>query len=154
MRTKTILAIATIGAALTFSARADIIDNFDSYANEAAFDAAWVPSTGVGIDLYTGQSVSAPNSVKNPGTLAQASRRYDSTGVSALLLDFSYDFYDFDASNGARDFIQVQSRVGTTFAGALNQLVTIGKYNTITGTKHYGRVAFATERSDATGSAR
>ena len=67
MKTKTILAMATIGAALTFSARADIIDNFDSYATEAAFDAAWTLSSGTGLDLYTAQFVSSPNCSKEPG---------------------------------------------------------------------------------------
>ena len=143
MKNKTLLAITAVGAGLTLAAKADIIDNFDSYANQAAFDAAWTTAVGTGLDLNTSVFVSSPNSVKNPGTAAATSIRYDSTGVSALLLDFSYDFYDYDAGN-ARDFMQVQSRATSDFTSSLGQLLAIGKYNTIVGNKYYGRVAFAT----------
>ncbi len=109
MKIKSILAITTIGVVLTFTAQADLFDNFDSYTTKAEFDAVWTPSTGTGLDIYTAQSVSSPNSVRNPGTTAQASRQL-MVGVPATLLDFSYDFYDFDGGNNARDYAQIQSR--------------------------------------------
>ena len=143
MKIKSILEITTIGIVLTFTAQADLFDNFDSYTTKAQFDAVWTPSTGTGLDLYTAQSVSSPNSVKNPGTTAQASRRL-MAGVAAPLMDFSYDFYDFDANNSARDYIQIQSRAGTDYTGTLQQLLAIGKYSNITGSKYFGRVAFET----------
>ena len=59
------IAVAT---ALASSAGAILIDEFDSYADNAALTAAWTVNAGSGLVLNTAQSVSTPNSVVNPGT--------------------------------------------------------------------------------------
>jgi len=142
MKINSVLSLTTIGSVLAFSARADLYDNFDSYADQAAFDAVWTTQVGGGVDLYTGQSVSAPNSVMNPSTAAGQSWQLMAP-INATLLDFSYDFYDFDASNSARDSAMAYSRAGNAWSDGLNQILVIGKYNNIAGTKYFGRVAFA-----------
>jgi hypothetical protein len=63
--------------------------------------------------------------------------------IAGNSIRISYDFYDADAAV-ARDYLVVQSRVGTDFSGGLNNLLAIGKYNNITGNKYYGRVSTAT----------
>ena len=59
------------------------------------------------------------NSVKNPGTTAQASRQL-MVGVPATLLDFSYDFYDFDGGNNPRDYTRSSPSGTTTIVAAFN----------------------------------
>jgi hypothetical protein len=140
---KTLIALLAIGSTLAMNTRADLIDNFDSYTSQAQFEAVWTDSTGTGLTLNTAEFDSSPNSVKNPGTAAQASRQFFSP-INASSISISYDFYDYDAGNGARDFLQVQARSGTEFTGGLANLLAIGKYNTISGTKYYGRVSTAT----------
>ena len=138
---RTLVTLLVVGASLA-TLRAGIIDNFDSYDSKAEFDAVWTPSTGTGLGLNTSVFDSSPNSVMNPGTTAQVSRQF-MTPISAPILSVSFDFYDFDAGN-ARDYVAVQSRVGTEYTGALNNLLAIGKYNSIAGAKYYGRVSTAT----------
>jgi len=139
---KTLVALLVVGGTLALNVRADLFENFDSYTSTAQFEAVWVDSTGTGLELNTAVFASGPNSVKNPGTATAASRRSMSL-VPANKISISYDFYDFDGLN-ARDYVQIQSRVGTDFTGGLNNLLAIGKYNTITGNKYYARVSTAT----------
>ena len=152
MKNKTLSTLAVIGAALTLTAQADLYDNFDSYANDAAFDAAWTVSVGTGLDLNTAEFVSGPNSVKNPGTTAQQSR-IAMTPVAANLLDFSFSFYDYQTGN-SRDYGMVYSRAGGgAWTDSLNNLLAIGKNNNITTTKYYARVSTATGAVYADGAA-
>lgn len=143
MKIKSILSGAVLSTLLVSNASADLFDNFDSYANKAAFDAAWTVSVGTGLDLNTVEFVSGPNSIKNPGTLAQQSRRA-MTPMAANILDFSFSFYDYQTGN-SRDYGMVYSRAGGgAWTDGLNNLLAIGKNNNITTTKYYGRVSTAT----------
>jgi hypothetical protein len=124
------------------SAKADLFDNFDGYADKAAFDAAWTVSVGTGLTL-TNQFLSSPNAVVNPGTLAQQSR-HAMAPISSSILDFSFSFYDFQTGN-SRDYGMVYSRAGGgAWTDSLNNLLGIGKNNNITTSSYYGRVSTAT----------
>jgi hypothetical protein len=135
--------VAVIGSALISSAQ--LSDDFDSYANKAAFDAVWTPSVGVGLDLNTAEFVSSPNSVKNAATAtstAAQSRRFLSTAAPGHNFSFQFDFYDYNAANNVRDYGMLYARSGTAWTDSLLQIIAIGKYNTGTATRYYGRVAF------------
>jgi len=143
MNIKTLLSGVGISAFLITTAQADLFDNFDSYASEAAFDAAWIPTAGTGLDLNTSEFLSGPNSAKNPGTTPQQARAAMSSKAGTDL-NFSFSFYDYNAGN-ARDFGAVYSRGGGgAWTDSLNNILAIGKYNTIAGTRYYGRVSTAT----------
>lgn len=141
MRLATLLTSGAVGA-ITLAAQADLFDNFDSYTSTADFNTLWTVNAGTGLALNTTTFYSGPNSVMNPGTAAQSNRRQMS-GVMADALDFRFRFYDFDAGN-ARDYGMLYSRGGTgLWTDPLNNVLAIGKYNTIAGTRYYGRVSTA-----------
>src|SRR5205807_5919009 len=108
MRRTLLLTVGAVAASLTLAARADLFDNFDSYTSTADFNAAWLANVGTGLALDATDFYSGPNSVKNPGTAAQSSRR-SMSGVAAHSLDFTFRFYDFDGGN-ARDYGMLYSR--------------------------------------------
>src|SRR5437016_1481757 len=78
------LSLAVVGLVLGFGpprAQAQVVllqDNFDSYANQAAFTTVWTPAvaggTGGGGQLSTAQAFSAPNSVMDLGNGSATSR--------------------------------------------------------------------------------
>jgi hypothetical protein len=136
--------LAAASAALivsTFVGSAQISDNFDSYTTKAQFDAVWTPSVGGGLDLYTAQFVSSPNSVKNPlaAPAAAQSRQLLTPAAPGQQMSLEFDFYDSAAASNVRDYCMLYSRVGTDWTGALNQILAIGKYNSL---NYYARVAF------------
>ena len=143
MKTKSLFVGVAISALLIQNAKADFYDNFDSYADSTAFGAAWTDTVGTGLELNTAEFVSGPNSVKNPGTTAQQSR-IAMPNKSATDISFSFSFYDYSTAN-ARDYGMVYSRAGGgAWTDGLNNLLAIGKFNTIAGTRYYGRVSTAT----------
>src|SRR5438445_541830 len=98
--------VAVAVALLTASSEASVItpilfDNFDTYADQAAFQAAW-PAIGtvapISALLSTAQSVSAPNGVQVPGTATNSQyRNRRSFGESGTIgigdqLVWSFDF--------------------------------------------------------------
>lgn len=131
--------LSTLLASMVFvpSTAPGFFDNFDGYADTAAFEAAWMDSTGPGLSLNTTTYASGPNAVWNPGyvTNAAASRR-QFTPVDALKLEFSFSFYDSTTDNG-RDYAQLYSKNGA-WANATANILRIGKYNSITTSKYYG----------------
>ncbi len=144
---QTILALAIV--ALTFEQASAVFvlsDNFDSYANQAAFEAAWpaigttAPLSGV---LSTTQASSSPNSIYNPGTTtgSQSRNRRAFSETSTLStsgnlgigdqLIFSFDMYDSaPAASPARNYVNLQD---STAPSATNQLVAMGFNNNQTG---------------------
>ena len=56
-------ALATASTRSAASAAIIVSDNFDGYANQAAFDAVWTPDYGHGQRSPHALSVSGPNSV-------------------------------------------------------------------------------------------
>ncbi len=122
-------------------AQAQWTDNFDSYADQAAFNAVWTP-TGTAMNLVSDQSASAPKSIYQ-GTIAQQSRRAVGDAIPLQKLGFSFDFYDPNgATSLARTYGMVYSRAGDDWAGGLNQILAVGKYNGLATTKYSARIAF------------
>lgn len=141
-------------------------DNFDSYADQAAFDAVWAVLPGTGsvtyenVQLSTEQSVSPTKSMKAPAqptgaTLLQRSS-YDFPAQSLLAagdkIVFSFSFYDSNAPSSAyREYAEIRS---TSFASSTNQLIAIGLSNNQLesasgGPAYMGRVLGYTPFTDA-----
>lgn len=111
-------------------------DNFDGYANQAAFEAAWTPIGSVAPlsgTLTSDQFVSPGNSIRIDGTLTsnqQRNRRTftDTTAVSLTsTLTYSFDFYD--AATNAAPFRQYANLQDTTAPGSTAQLISMGFNN-------------------------
>jgi len=130
-------AVSCLGA---FTAHANVIinDNFDGYANQAAFQAVWAPS-GTSGTLSSDISNSAPNSIRNAAGSTQrndftfsASTATDVIATDANPLVWSYSFYDDPANivpagnTLGRAYGQL---IGRNSSGALNQVLAMGLWN-------------------------
>jgi hypothetical protein len=123
-----------------------VSDNFDSYADTAAFAAAWPPvspqPTGT---IDTSRFVSSPNSVNNVGTTVTASAQrngrsfaetdtFSSDGVGGSNLPigdkliWSFDFYDSATGNPQRNYANLQDGTGPATSPAA-QLISLGLNN-------------------------
>ncbi len=136
MKTRIGLPVLSVAVALTATARADFSDNFDSYADQAAFEAAWTPIgtvAPISATLATDQASSAPQSVRVDGTTTtgqQSNRRsFPETGLVSPLTNivFSFDFYDSNAAAAPyRQFSQLQDG---TAPSATGQIISMGLNN-------------------------
>ncbi len=122
----------------TVQATIIINDNFDSYADQAAFQAVWTPS-GTSGALTSDVSVSSPNSVRNPANGTNLNFLTFSAGVGtdvfatdANPLVWSYQFYDDPANlptvgnTLGRSYGQLWGR---NSGGALSQILSMGLWN-------------------------
>lgn len=135
--------VILVGLAFASVSQAAFLDNFDSYADQAALNASWTPS-GTAMTLATDQFVSSPKSIYQ-GTVAQQSWKNLAAADQVALrdMDFSFDFYDPNGTGSlARTYGMVYSRAGNNWTDGLNQILAIGKYNGIATTKYNARVAF------------
>lgn len=117
-------------------------DNFDSYTDQASFDAVWsvLAGTSAGVtyenvQLSTDQSVSPTKSAKAPAqptgaTLLQRSYHDFPAQTLAAAGDkivLSFDFYDSNSPSAAyREYAEIRS---TGFASSTNQLIAVGLNN-------------------------
>ena len=111
-------------------------DRFDTYADQAAFQAAW-PAIGtvapLSGDLSTAQAKSAPNSIEVDGTLTSNQQRnqriFAETGFPSATekVVFSFDFYD--TTPAGNPFRQNSSLQDTTAPSGTNQLISLGLSN-------------------------
>jgi PEP-CTERM motif len=133
------------GIVLPAGAQILLSDDFDSYANQAAFQAAW-PTTGTfTTGTLTGTlSASAPNSIAFAAT--PATQRNDrsftesSTPSATNLILFSVDFYDSNAAASPyREFAQFIDGAGTSSG----QLVSLGLNNNLTSSADGGNYYMA-----------
>ena len=139
MKTKIILAL--IGSALLPSAQyatgqtTIFFDNFDGYADQAAFAAAWnVGLSGGGATLSTAQSFSSPQSILQPASSTGYASGHDITptsGLNTAPLTWSFEFYDTTQAANLRQFATIRDN-----SPALAQLVAIGAYSDTTLTKN------------------
>lgn len=142
--TRMLLILAVLLIACPF-AQASLADNFDGYADQAAFNASWTAGTGGNLALVTDRSHSSPKSIYQGTAAAQSYKKIAAPAISTKLLDFSFWFYDSAGTGSlARSYGMVYSRVGEEWSGALNQILAIGKYNGIATSKYSARVAFGT----------
>lgn len=120
-------------------------DNFDGYADQAAFLAAWpaVGATASGT-LSTAQAQSPPNSINYAATPAQRNERtFTESGVPAAdsIVVFSFDFYDANADlNPYRQYANLQDGAGPSSGG---QLVSMGLNNNLISTAEGGNYYMA-----------
>jgi hypothetical protein len=127
-------ALAVCLSGMTLSAGAQTIllnDNFDAYANQSAFLAAWpaVGATPSGT-LVSTQSVSGANSI-HYSTVAQRNEKVIAeTGVPTVNpIRFSVDFFDSNgAANPYRQYVNLQDGSGPTGSG---QLISLGLNNNL-----------------------
>src|SRR5438045_4429026 len=138
LRIKGALAVASVlmiaAAAKPASAAILLSDEFDGYADQAAFAAAWPPVAGVNSgSLSSARSVSAPNSILFAVTPAvqRNAKTFAESGVATAAnpISFSFDFYDADASAAPyRQFSGILDATGTSSGQQIN----IGLQNTLT----------------------
>ena len=132
IKTLTIAAVTVVASAQWVLAQPIFFDNFDGYADQAAFNAVWnVGLTGGGGTLSTEQAFSPSQSIKQ-GTIAQASGHdiTPSWGLNSAPLTWSFEFYDSTQANNLRQFGALRDATP-----ALAQLVAMGAYNDTTLTK-------------------
>lgn len=125
-------------------------DNFDGYANQAAFEAVWVPIgtvAPVSAELSTAQAQSGANSVRVPGTASNSQSRnrltFTETGdlTTLSLITWSFDFYDSaPTANPQRNFSNLQD---TTAPSGTGQLIAMGFNNNQTGANSGGQFYMA-----------
>src|SRR4029079_18228953 len=143
-----VVSVGLIGLALGTATRATVItnivtDDFESYADQAAFQAAWpaIGSDGTAPSglLSTAQASSPTHSIQGPGTLANNQYRNRKTfaetstlsssgnlGIGDQLI-WSFDFYDSNSgASPARNFSNLQD---STAPSTANQLIAMGLNN-------------------------
>src|SRR6267142_6862519 len=122
-------------AAKTASAAILLQDNFDGYADQAAFQAAWPAIAGnVTGTLSTAQAFSSPNSfyISSSGSTATSPRNGRSFAESgnpsaSNPITFSFDIYDTNAA--AQPFRQYENLQDSASPGGAGQLVSLGLNN-------------------------
>jgi len=138
MKTKilTIAAVTVFASAQCALAQIIFSDNFDSYADQAAFNAVWNVAqapAGVGATLSTEQAFSPSQSIKAPGIATAYQSGHDITpvwGSDAQPLSWSFQFYDSTQAANLRQFATIRDN-----SPALAQLVAFGAYNDTSLTK-------------------
>lgn len=124
-----------VGMAMVSPAASVFYDNFDSYVDQAAFEAAWSPMGTVaplGATLATDQASSPLQSVRVDGTATTGQQRNQRSFAESGLIDtfttitFSFDFYDSNpAAAPYRQFSVLQDGAGT----ATGQVIGMGLNN-------------------------
>lgn len=145
--TRTLAGLAVGFLLLPATSRAAILlqDNFDSYADQAAFNAVWtnVASPNVSGTLTNAQAVSLPNSVNYQTTAQRNERTFAESGTptAANPVTFSFDFFD---TNGGiapyRQFTDIQDGLSPSLGG---QLIAMGLNNNMTITADGGNYYMA-----------
>lgn len=130
------LSLSALATATTTNAAVVFSDNFDGYANQAAFQAAWpVVGSQPTATLSSAQSVSAPNSVLVPTSSTTATsprngRSFTETGTvtpAGEQIVWSFDF--FDAAPAAAPYRQHANLQDGTAPATNNQLISMGMNN-------------------------
>src|SRR5947207_2076631 len=148
------VALSAITLIAPFQSFASVIinDSFDTYANQAAFEAVW-PAIGttapISAVLSTAQSVSAPNCIQVPGTATSNQyrnrRSFSETNTQSTSgnlgigdqIVFSFDFYDSaPTASPQRNSANLQD---STAPSATNQLISMGFNNNQTGANSGGQ---------------
>ncbi len=152
MKFAPLLLALSLSLTLAAAASATVVlsDNFDGYADQAAFQVAWpaigtvAPTSAV---LSTAQSVSPTQSIQVPGTATSSQSRNRRTFTDTPLLTvgdqlvWSFDFYDSaPTASPARNYSNLQDTTGPT---ATNQLIAMGFNNNQTGANSGGQFYMA-----------
>lgn len=119
-----------------------LVDNFDSYANQAAFEAAWAPIGTTG-SLVSDLSVSSPNSINFATTAQRNGRSFTESGnpSPSNIVRFSFDYYDSNAAvQPYRQYVNLQDGASP---GSGGQLVSMGLNNNLLSTAGGGNYYMA-----------
>jgi hypothetical protein len=140
------LVAAIAPACAPVSAQVLLQDTFDSYADQAAFQAVWTPigATPSGT-LTSAQSVSAPNSI-NYATAAQRNERsFTESGLPDVamgnIVRFSFDYFDSNA--GLAPYRQYANLQDSAAPSASGQLISMGLNNNLTSAAEGGNFYMA-----------
>lgn len=146
-----VFAVAAIFAlaALDHEASAAVLlqDNFDSYADQAAFEAVWPAGGGTVTSgtLTSAQSVSAPNSIGYSATPAtqRNDRSFAESGTPSALniIRFSIDFFDSNSAAGPQR--QYASMLDGAAPSGAGQLIALGMNNNQTAANSGGNFYMA-----------
>ena len=129
-------AVALVGSS---QAQVEFSDSFESYADQAAFATAWSTANTTLVLTTTNRSTpSGANSIFQ-GTAAASSYKAFTNSINSSKLYYRAYFYDAVAS---RSTCRVEGYTGGTYGANVTQLLAIGRYNTISGSKYYGRQAY------------
>jgi hypothetical protein len=124
--------VSTSKAAVIFS------DNFDSYANQTAFQTAW-PVVGTSTTLDTTTFFSSGQSAQGGTAATRNTHAFTGTTPTASnAVEFSFRFYD--SNSAAAAYRQVSEIDNTTSPGASGQLFAMGLNNNISSTFYMARV--------------
>jgi PEP-CTERM motif-containing protein len=141
MRSSRPIAIGAAAITLAHVSQTDgailLQDNFDSYANQTAFQTFWAPATTTAT-LDTTLAFSGTQSVQ-AGTAAQRNSRgfTGTTPTSSTAVEFSFRFYDSDATAAAyREYAEIDSGAATSSG----QLFALGMNNNIVSSNYMARV--------------
>jgi hypothetical protein len=119
-----------------------LFDNFDGYADQAAFQAAWSP-IGTSGTLTDALSVSAPNSINFATTAQRNQRSFTESGnpSPSNIIRFSFDFYDSNAAaQPYRQYVNLQDGASPVGSG---QLISMGLNNNLLSTAGGGNYYMA-----------
>lgn len=141
---KKLLYAAVVALPLVSSAQVLVDENFDGYADQAAFQAAWPPigATASGT-LSSLLSASAPNSINYATTAQRNERSFTESGTvtANTIIRFSFDFYD---SNGAaQPYRQYANLQDGASPGSSAQLISLGLNNNQTSSANGGNFYMA-----------
>jgi hypothetical protein len=128
---------ATLALVVSSSAQSIVFDNFDGYADQAAYEAVWAPigtGTPSSAVLSNEQAVSLSNSIKIVGNTVSGTTVYRNrrtfTDIAATLFNpivLSIDFYDVTGTGSPqRNYVNLQD---TTGPSGTNQLISLGLNN-------------------------
>ncbi|MEA2710307.1 MAG: hypothetical protein QOF78_2908 [Phycisphaerales bacterium] len=138
-----IVALTMVGLAGNAGAAILLQDNFETYANQAAFQAAW-PASGTGTagnsgTLTTAESFSPPNSINYPTATGFRNNKNfgDTTGTVIVPIEWSFRFFDSDSTAGAyRQYSEIIDGAGS----GVGQLIALGLNNNIVSNHYMVRV--------------
>jgi|GEM_PF-563950 hypothetical protein len=130
------LGVFLAGMVLVSQAASVFTDNFDTYADQAAFEAAWAPIGTVAplsATLAIDQASSLPQSIRVDGTATSNQQRNQRSFTETGLIDintsiaFSFDFYDSSAA--AAPYRQFSGLQDGTSAVSTGQIIGMGLNN-------------------------
>jgi hypothetical protein len=145
MKTKT-LTLLVAGTSLLLcanwaNAQVFLNENFDSYADQAAFTTVWNISGTAADTLNTEQSKSPSQSVKALTTATRSAKSIGEVGflnASTDIVKFKFDFYDSaGAASAYRQYGEITDGTAPTSSG---QLYAMGLNNNIVSTYYMARV--------------
>ena len=158
MRTVSLVAAIVLGCTLVSQAGIVtlISDNFDSYADQAAFQAAWPnDTTKTSATLVTDQFYSAGKSIKTTNVTGDLPINYRNLGGNYAASDDTplvTTFWLYNQTGATRQFNTIRDYTGAGYGdGSLAQMYAVGIYNSVTGagevydgTKYQARVTNGT----------